>query len=389
VVLGVALLTLLVWGLFGGSLGLLHGLQAFVSVLVVACPCALGLATPTALMVGMGRGAEMGILIRDAQSLESAHQIDTVLLDKTGTLTEGKPKVVASHWDIDADVAQLQGIALGLELRSEHPLAGALCRYLLEQNAVAVPLSDFKNEMGVGVHGLVGAQPYSVGALPANAVVSGPLKQQASEWQKEAKTVVWLCSGQKAVAAFALADPLKAGSAEAVASLKHLEIEVMLLTGDNAETAAAMARQVGIAHWQAGMMPQHKEEVVARLQAQGKVVAMVGDGLNDSRALALANVSVAMGQGSDLAKEVAQMTLLRGDLRELPQAIGLSKATLRILKQNLFWAFIYNVVSIPIAAGILFPINGFMLNPMLAGAAMALSSVSVVANSLRLKWVSL
>ena len=391
VVLGIALLSLAAWVVFGGQSGLVHGLLAFVTVLVIACPCALGLATPTALMVGMGRGAENGILIKDAQSLERAYHTTAIVLDKTGTLTVGKPVVEGLAWAPGVQGTSLAGVLLGLEAASEHPLAGAVVAHMQGLGAVPVRVSGFNSITAQGVEGTVEGVRYRVGALgfvqAGNAnKLPHALQKKGEAWLAAAHTVVWFGDELQVLAAIALADEVKVEAPRAVARLQALGITTYMLTGDNAQTAHAVAKQVGIAHVEAGLLPAAKAAFVRALQAKGQVVAMVGDGINDSEALAVADVSIAMGHGAAIALDVAQMTLITSDLGRIATALALSRKTVQAIRQNLFWAFAYNVVGIPVAAGLLFPFTGFLLNPMLAGAAMALSSVSVVANSLRLKW---
>lgn len=389
VVIGIALLSLVVWVIFGGNSGLTHGLLAMITVLVIACPCALGLATPTAIMVGVGKGAENGILIKDAESLELAKKTDAIILDKTGTITEGRPAVTDIIW-LNDDSKELP-VLLSVEKQSEHPLAEAVVKHF---NTVQdVPVQHFESVTGFGAKARVNDETWYVGNLPLlqknNITVADQLQHTAEKWLAEAKTVIYFANEKQALAAVALADTIKPSSAKAVKQLQDNGIEVYMLTGDNAATAKAIASQVGIQHFKAEVLPTQKAEFVKALQQQGKTVAMVGDGINDSTALAQADVSIAMGKGSDIAMDVAKMTIISSDLSKIPKAIQLSKHTVATIKQNLFWAFIYNLIGIPIAAGILYPFNGFLLNPMIAGAAMALSSVSVVTNSLRLKWLKL
>jgi Cu2+-exporting ATPase len=389
VVIGIALLSLAAWLVLGGENGLTQGLLAFVTVLVIACPCALGLATPTAIMVGVGKGAEHNILIRDAESLELAHKVNAVVLDKTGTLTEGKPEVTDLVWLVEPAERKAYGaVLLAMEASSEHPLAEAVTRKLRVETT-PVPLEAFESITGKGVRATYRNQRYLAGnqALLNQASVPVPaaVAAQVRALQEAAKTVVYFANETGVLAVIAIADRLKATSQQAVQTLQARGIEVYMLTGDNAETAAAVATQVGLKHYRAEVLPAGKAQFVQELQAEGKVVAMVGDGINDSQALAQADVSIAMGKGSDIAMDVAKMTLITSDLNVIPQALDLSRRTVRTIRQNLFWAFIYNLIGIPIAAGLLYPINGFLLNPMIAGAAMALSSVSVVTNSLRLR----
>lgn len=385
-VIGIALLSAVLWLVLGGENKLVHALLAAVTVLVIACPCALGLATPTAIMVGVGKGAENGILIKDAESLELAKKLNAIVLDKTGTITEGKPKVNDIKWLNNDDTAK--NILLSIEKKSEHPLADAIVKHFKELPTEA--LSDFETLIGEGVKAQFNGETYLVGnkkLLQKNEIQIGEmLTQQAEIWSRKAQTVIWFANSRQALAVIALADTIKTTSVQAIQELQSMGIELYILTGDNEATAKAIAEQTGIAHYKAEVLPQHKADFVKELQKQNKIVAMVGDGINDSTALATADVSIAMGKGSDIAMDVAKMTIISSDLNKIPQAIKLSKQTVATIKQNLFWAFIYNIIGIPIAAGILYPFNGFLLNPMIAGAAMAMSSVSVVSNSLRLKW---
>ncbi len=386
VVIGIAVLAFAMWMILGGADGFTHGLLALVTVLVIACPCALGLATPTAIMVGIGKAAEHGILIKDAESLEMAKNVTAVVLDKTGTITEGKPVVTNIHWcsGSEADV----GVLAAIESRSEHPLADAVVKYLNRNDSVFI--QHFESVTGAGVTAKVHDKSYFVGnmkLLEDNGIKADEgLAKITDEWVQEAKTVVYFASETRVLAAIGIADKIKASSAGAIRQLRYAGVEVYMLTGDNEATAKAMAAQAGILQFRAGMLPAGKAAFVKELQQQGKIVAMVGDGINDSNALAQADVSIAMGKGSDIAMDVAKMTIISSDPARIPEAIKLSALTVATIRQNLFWAFIYNIVGIPVAAGILYPVNGFLLNPMIAGAAMALSSVSVVSNSLRLKW---
>lgn len=386
VVIGIAILTFVLWLILGGDNGWVQGLLAAVTVLVIACPCALGLATPTAIMVGVGKGAENGILIKDAESLELAKKVTAIVLDKTGTITEGRPQVTGIQWLNNDDTAQT--ILLSIEKQSEHPLAEAVVKHLESVSTVA--LSLFDSITGKGAKANYNNETYFVGnkklLAENNIVIAAPLQKQADEWGSQSKTVIWFSDSKQALSVIAISDKIKETSVEAINEIQEMGIELYMLTGDNEATAKAIAQQTGIGHYKAEVMPQHKADFIKELQQQGKVVAMVGDGINDSTALATADVSIAMGKGSDIAMDVAKMTIISSDLTKIPQAIRLSKQTVATIKQNLFWAFIYNLIGIPIAAGILYPINGFLLNPMIAGAAMALSSVSVVTNSLRLKW---
>ncbi|MDQ2753351.1 MAG: copper-translocating P-type ATPase, partial [Bacteroidota bacterium] len=385
VVISIAILSLIAWVILGGENGFTQGLLAMVTVLVIACPCALGLATPTAIMAGIGKGAENGILIKDAESLELAKKMNAIILDKTGTITEGKPAVTDILW-LNNDKSSLPALA-SLEKASEHPLADAVVKHI--GNFQNLPVHQFQSITGFGAKAQVVDKMYFVGnasLLKTNHISIAPaLEEAATKWLSEAKTVIYFGNEKQALAVIAIADKIKDTSIEAVKELKSAGIEVYMLTGDNEATAKAIAAETGIVHYKAEVLPADKAAFVKELQQQGKVVGMVGDGINDSNALAQADVSIAMGKGSDIAMDVAKMTIISSDLSKIPQAIKLSRYTVAAIRQNLFWAFIYNVIGIPIAAGILYPVNGFLLNPMIAGAAMALSSVSVVGNSLRLK----
>ncbi len=383
IVIGIAVITFIVWMIAGGDNALTHALLAFVTVLVIACPCALGLATPTAIMVGIGKGAEEGILIKDAESLETSKNINAVVLDKTGTITEGRPQVTEELW-IDETT---KPILASLEKQSEHPLADALVEHLNSEDYIEI--SSFDSITGKGIVGTVNSKSYIAGnkklLLENNISLPTHLEDKADIWSSQGKTVIWFANSSDVLAILAISDQIKESSISAINKLHEMGIELYMLTGDNAATSKAIAKQACIDHFKAEVLPNEKAEFVKSLQNKGKIVAMVGDGINDSAALAQADVSIAMGQGSDIAMDVAKMTIISSDLTKIPKAIKLSKHTVATIRQNLFWAFIYNVIGIPIAAGILFPINGFLLNPMIAGAAMAFSSVSVVSNSLRLK----
>lgn len=383
-ILSIALLTFFLWFFLSPSEGFTHGLLAAVTVLIIACPCALGLATPTAIMVGIGKGAENGILIKDAECLEVAKKIDTVVLDKTGTLTEGKPVMTDLIWETESP--KLTNLFFSLEKRSEHPLAEAVVSALKGEN---LPLTDFESLTGTGICGKTENNTYYAGNLRLlnehNITVSNRLAEAASRFTEEAKTVIWFANETEALAVAAITDQIKDTSKQAINTLKERGIEVYMLTGDSRKTAAVLAQKAGIPHFRAEVLPAQKADFIKELQQQGKHVAMVGDGINDSAALAQADLSIAMGKGSDIAIDVAKMTIISSDLRKIADAIHLSTLTVRTIRENLFWAFIYNLIGIPVAAGILYPICGFLLNPMIAGAAMAMSSVSVVTNSLRLR----
>ncbi|HVZ57827.1 MAG TPA: heavy metal translocating P-type ATPase [Chitinophagaceae bacterium] len=389
VVIGIALLSLLLWLVLGGNNGFTQGLLALVTVLVIACPCALGLATPTALMVGIGKAAAQGILIKDAESLERARQIDAIVFDKTGTLTEGRPAVTGERW---ADgTGALRARLASLEKHSDHPVAQAVAGYYASEPFL--PVANLESLTGLGMRGDIEGVRYFAGNLrliqEQGIRVPEGFRQLALSWQQEARTIVWFADATSVLAILAVGDRVKAGTPAAIARLREMGLQVHMMTGDTPETAAAVARQVGIASFRAAVLPAEKEAFIRELQASGRTVAMVGDGINDSSALARADVGIAMGRGSDIAMDVAPMTILASDLGRIPVAIRLSRQTVATIRQNLFWAFVYNLIGIPLAAGALYPLTGFLLSPMLAGAAMALSSVSVVSNSLRLKWKSL
>ena len=384
-VLLISVFTFIIWMIFGGVNAFNQALLSAITILVIACPCALGLATPTAIMVGIGKAAEMGILVKDAESLETTHKIDALLLDKTGTITKGKPTVTNIFWNhIDDKYAT---ILASIESKSEHPLADAIVFYLNEKKTLDI--ENFQSITGKGVQASYNKETFYIGnqKFIQNQKIDIPeeLLLRAEKWAHQSQTVIWYAHEKEILALIAIADEIKPTSAQAIADLKSQNIEVYMLTGDNGHTAKKIAQQTHITHYVAEMLPQEKADFVKKLQKEGKIVAMVGDGINDSTALATADVSIAMGKGSDIAIDVAKMTIISSDLTKISQAIRLSKHTVRTIRQNLFWAFIYNLIGIPLAAGILYPINGFLLNPMIAGAAMALSSVSVVSNSLLLK----
>lgn len=390
VVVGLALLTFVVWLVIGGTEMFSYALLSAVSVLVIACPCALGLATPTALMVGIGKGAEQHILIRDASALENLCHIDTVVLDKTGTLTEGKPKVLGTWFDPQTFDPSLLHILYAAENRSEHPLASALTAYIEPSHPEAIQGGTFESITGRGIKLTLGDTTYWAGSRAFldefGAVLPAAARQVWEQWEHSGYSVVFFGRASELLALFAISDGLKQTSAKAIEELHAAGIEVHLLTGDAERPAQRIAAEAGISHWKARALPSDKEAYVVALQKAGHRVAMVGDGINDSQALARADVSIAMGKGADVAMDVAMLTLITSDLLSIPEAIRLSRRTVRSIHQNLFWAFIYNVIGIPLAAGILYPVCGWLMNPMVASAAMAFSSVSVVTNSLRLKW---
>lgn len=390
VVVLLSVITFVCWIVIGGTDYFSYALLSAVSVLVIACPCALGLATPTALMVGMGKGAERHILIKDAYALETLCKVDTIVMDKTGTLTEGVPVVVDSCWLTETNTHFLN-ILYAAEMKSEHPLASAIIHWLDDSGASPIEAGNFESLTGRGIRMEVDGSTYWVGSQGllemSGAKVPFGTMSQIRKWQEDGVSIVYYGEGDRLLAALAISDRIKPTSAAAVRKLTEMGIEVHLLTGDGVQTAEKVAKTLGIQYFKAEVLPNDKEEYIITLQKQGKRVAMVGDGINDSQALARADVSIAMGKGTDIAMDVAMVTLITSDLLLLPDAIRLSKQTVRLIHQNLFWAFIYNLIGIPLAAGVLFPVNGLLLNPMLASAAMAFSSVSVVLNSLRLKFM--
>jgi len=390
-VLGIAVLTFIAWMIFGGEDAFTHALLTSVTVLVIACPCALGLATPTAIMVGVGKGAENNVLIKDAESLELGHKVNALILDKTGTITEGKPRVTEVVWSAlsEADKEQVSNILFSLEMHSEHPLAEAIVGHLKEKGAMAIPYDSFESLTARGVKASFLGETYFAGnrqLIEEQQIhLDVFLADRAKALQEKASTVIFFADEDNVLALVAISDKVKSGSKEAIHTLTRMGIDVYMLTGDNKQTAAAVAKEVGLKNYKAEVLPSEKADFVKELQARGKVVAMVGDGINDSQALAQSDVSIAMGRGSDIAMDVAKITLITSDLQSIPKALKLSRKTVQTIHQNLFWAFIYNIIGIPLAAGVLYAYNGFLLDPMIAGAAMALSSVSVVSNSLRLK----
>lgn len=391
IVIGIAILTFIIWMILGGENALTHAMLSMITVLVIACPCALGLATPTAIMVGMGKGAELGILIKDAESLEQNKKIDAIILDKTGTITQGKPEVTDIVWSTNTDHQNYINLLYAIEKQSEHPLAEAVIKHLQDKkNGNDIQFEKFESVTGKGVIASSNGHNFLVGntkLMNENDIhIPSNLIKERDILVNESKTVILFAEANEVVALIAISDKIKPTSAEAIREFHNQGIEVYMLTGDNEKTAETVAKAVGIKQYRSEVLPADKANFIKELQAKGKVVAMVGDGINDSQALAQADVSIAMGRGSDIAIDVAKMTIISSDLLLIPKAIKLSKRTVSVIRQNLFLAFIYNVIGIPLAAGILYPINGFLLNPMIAGAAMALSSVSVISNSLLLKF---
>ncbi|SHE38134.1 Cu2+-exporting ATPase [Bacteroides luti] len=381
VVLGLSVITFIVWMLFGGINMFSYALLSAVSVLVIACPCALGLATPTALMVGIGKGASNHILIKDALALEQMRKVNTVVLDKTGTLTEGHPTVSQWFWE-NGEEPQAKEILLAAELKSEHPLADAIVNELQSQGITPTALSSFESITGKGIKVVYQGETYWAGNQRLlndfGAVISVYLKGMIEKSQSEGKSIVFFGQNKSLLSVISISDKVKPSSKEAVKMLQNMGIRVCMLTGDGEATASSVASELGIGHYKAEALPSDKEDFVKELQNEGSVVAMVGDGINDSQALARADVSIAMGKGTDIAMDVAMITLMTSDLQLLSKAFKLSRQTVKLIHQNLFWAFIYNLIGIPIAAGLLFPLNGLLLNPMIASAAMAFSSVSVM-----------
>jgi P-type Cu+ transporter len=387
-VVAVAIAAFMAWAVWGPEPRLAYGLLAAVSVLIIACPCALGLATPMSIMVGVGRGAQAGVLIKNAEALERLEKVDTLVVDKTGTLTEGKPKVVALRPAPGVSEDALLRLAASLERGSEHPLAAAIVRAAADRNLALAKVEGFESSSGKGVTGTIDGRKVVLGNRPmmqAAGINVGALEGLADELRNDGATAIFAALDGKASGVIAIADPIKATTADAVRMLKEMGVRVVMLTGDNRATAEAVGRQLGIDEIEAEILPQDKGKVVERLRKEGRVVAMAGDGVNDAPALAAADVGIAMGTGTDVAIESASVTLLSGDLRGIVAARRLSQATMRNIRQNLVFAFIYNAAGVPIAAGVLYPVFGLLLSPTIAAAAMALSSVSVVANALRLR----
>ena len=387
-----AVVSFLIWATVGPEPRLAFALVNAVAVLIIACPCALGLATPMSIMVGTGRGAEAGVLIRNAQALEVLERVTTVVIDKTGTLTQGKPALVGIEPAPGFDEMSLLALAASLEHVSEHPLAAAVVAGARARGISLHPVADFKSQTGRGVTGTIDGRHVLIGNhnhLSAAGVDPGVLADRADALRKEGQTVIFIAVDAKPAGLLTVADPIKPGAREAIASLRHDGVKVVMLTGDSRVTAAAVGRALGIDDIEAEVLPDQKAAVIERLQASRERVAMAGDGINDAPALARADVGIAMGTGTDVAIESADITLLRGDIRGIWRARKLSRATMRNIRQNLFFAFIYNVAGVPVAAGILYPWSGLLLSPMIASAAMTFSSVSVIANALRLRKLSL
>jgi Cu+-exporting ATPase len=391
-VVGIAVLTFIAWWVWGPEPRLAHAVINAVAVLIIACPCALGLATPIAIMVGTGRGAMAGVLIKDAEALEIMEKVDTLVVDKTGTLTEGKPKLVAVQVEAGFAEDELLRFAASLERASEHPLAEAIVRGAVEKGIGLANVDNFQSVTGKGVTGDVDGHTVAVGnviLLESLNINAGDLSQQADKQRAEGQTVMLIAINGKAAGLIGVADPIKESTAEAIRDLHAEGIKIVMITGDNQITASAVAGKLDIDQLYAGVLPEQKAELIKQLQADGHIVAMAGDGINDAPALAQAHVGIAMGTGTDVAIESAGITLVKGDLRGIVRARRLSRATMRNIRQNLFFAFIYNTAGVPVAAGVLYPFFGILLSPMIAAAAMSFSSVSVITNSLRLKRVEL
>jgi Cu+-exporting ATPase len=388
VVILIAIAAFIAWAIYGPDPALSYALIAAVSVLIIACPCALGLATPMSIMVGIGRGAQTGVLIKNAEALERMEKVDTLVVDKTGTLTEGKPAVTAIVAVGDLDEEQILTLAASMERGSEHPLAHAILKAAEKKNMVLQNVGNFDSPTGKGVTGNIEGRSVAVGnirLMEDMGIDISALSGQADALRADGATVIFMAVDGKPTGLLAIADPVKETTPQALKDLKQLGIRIVMLTGDNRTTAQAVARRLGIDEVEAEILPEDKAHMVKKLRDQGRVVAMAGDGTNDAPALAAADIGIAMGTGTDVAMESAGITLLKGDLNGIVKARRLSQATMRNIRQNLFFAFVYNMAGVPIAAGVLYPFSGLLLNPVIAAAAMALSSVSVILNALRLK----
>jgi Cu+-exporting ATPase len=391
-VIGIAALTFLVWGLVGPQPRLAHALVNAVAVLIIACPCALGLATPIAIMVGTGRGAHAGVLIKNAQALERMEKVDTLVIDKTGTLTDGKPQVTSIITEAGRNENDLLRLVGSLEQGSEHPLGSAVVEAAKSRGLVLGNQTEFQSSTGRGVSGRVDGKRVLIGnerLFVESGIVAAGLAQKAEELRRGGQTVILIAVDGQPAGLIGIADSIKASAAQALSDLKREGLRLVMLTGDSRATAEAVAKALGIEEFEAEVLPGKKSDVVQRLQNEGRVVAMAGDGINDAPALAQADVGIAMGTGTDIAMESAGITLLKGDLAGIVRARKLSQATMRNIRQNLFFAFVYNSLGVPIAAGVLYPFFGLLLSPILAAAAMSLSSVSVITNSLRLRKLKL
>jgi P-type Cu+ transporter len=384
----IAALTFFVWAVFGPEPKMAHALLNAVAVLIIACPCALGLATPMSIMVGTGRGARAGVLIRDAEALETLEQVDMLVVDKTGTLTEGRPHLNAVQTAGVVDERTMLRLAASLERASEHPFAGAIVAGAAERGIALAPASEFESITGRGIKGLVEGRRVAVGNASLTGATAGKahsLMTEAERLRADGQTVMFVAVDDQAAGLLGVVDPVKESTPEAIRALHNARIRIMMVTGDSRGTAAAVARRIGIDEVEAEVLPERKREVVRRLKAEGRKVAMAGDGVNDAPALAEADAGISMGTGADIAMESAGITLAGGDLRGVVRARKLSRAVMRNIRQNLFFAFVYNAIGVPVAAGVLYPAFGLVLSPMLASAAMTFSSVSVIANALRLR----
>jgi len=403
VVIAIALITLLIWSIIGPAPAMAYALVNAVSVLIIACPCALGLATPMSIMVGVGRAAQAGVLVKNAEAIETAEKVTHLITDKTGTLTAGKPQVVSRIGTDATGERDVLRIAASLESHSEHPLARAIVDAAKKEKIELHDVTDFQSTTGGGVSGKLAAASPSVGGLDGKTVLIGKekfltksnvtipeeLKKEAHRLQEKAETTVWLAIDGNAVGVLGIADPIKPTTKKAIRELHEMGLKVIMCTGDNRRTAESVARELGIDEFSAEVMPDEKIDIVKKFKSKGAIVAMAGDGINDAPALAAADVGIAMGTGTDVAIESAGITLVKGDLIGIVKAMHVSRAVMRNIRQNLFFAFIYNALGVPIAAGVLYPFFGLLLSPMIAGAAMSFSSVSVIANALRLRSVRL
>lgn len=393
IVVLISVLTFIVWAIFGHEPRLAHAIVNAIAVLIIACPCALGLATPMSIMVGVGRGAQVGVLIKNAEAIEKAEKITHLLIDKTGTLTEGKPKVTACVPNQGWNEQSLLGVAASIEQSSEHPLARAVIDYAKEKNAKIESVQDFESVTGGGIKGKLNGKKIVLGKQKfledEKISISEDFKNQSMQLQAKAQTVVWVAVDQNIVGMLGISDPIKKTSPQAIEALHKMGIKVIMLTGDNKKTAEAIAKDLGIDDVRAELEPKSKQEIVKQFKSEGAIVMMAGDGINDAPALAQAEVGVAMGTGTDVAIESAGITLVKGDLNGIVKALRLSRAVMKNIRQNLFFAFIYNILGVPIAAGVLYPFFGILLSPIIAGAAMAFSSVNVIGNSLRLRSIKL
>jgi len=389
----IALVTFVVWAVWGPDPALAFALVNAVAVLIIACPCALGLATPMSIMVGVGRAAQADILIKNAEAIETAGRVDTLITDKTGTLTAGKPHLTSRFVADGEDASRMLALAAALEVGSEHPLARAIVDEARDEGLVLPEVVDFESTTGGGVSGRIEGTLALVGKAnflrDRGVTIPDELTSEAVRLEGLAQTVVWVADGDRALGLLGISDPIKESTAAAIASLHHRGIRVIMATGDNQRTAEAVGRTLGIDEVRAGLSPEDKILLVRELKSQGRIVAMAGDGINDAPALAEAHVGIAMGTGTDVAIESAGITLVKGDLAGIGRAVEISRAVMRNIRQNLFFAFVYNALGIPVAAGILYPFTGTLLSPMIAGAAMSLSSVSVIANALRLRHIRL